>query len=214
MAVTVMIRRRARPGQEDAFLRASVRGTAGYATSDSLLRSARVLQRVQDPADFLWLAEWESREAYDANLNDVQRELELLAAGPRERSFLEVVHSSEYIERRVAALTCVVVNATAQTVAQARDMMQTRGKALLEANPGFAARYLYRDVERAHRLVAVLGWSSLAAAEQAVQIIDRHADELVDALGLERQSFVGRVAVEVHTGAQPSVWYPVGSAAP
>jgi quinol monooxygenase YgiN len=210
MSVTVMVRRRARPGHEDAFLRASVRGTASYATSESLLRTARVLQRVQDPSDFLWLAEWESRAAYQASQGAIARELELLSVGNAERSFLEVVHSSEYIDRRVTALTCVLVDATAETLAAAREMMQTRGRTLLEANPGFAARYLYRDIERANRLVAVLGWASLAAAEQAVHIIDAHADELVDALGLRRESFVGRVAVEVHAGAQPSVWYAAG----
>jgi quinol monooxygenase YgiN len=210
MSVTVMVRHHARPGQEDAFLRVSVRGTASYATSDSFLRSARVLQRVGSPGEFLWIAEWDSRNAYETSQRATARELENLALGRGERSFLDVVHSSEFMDRRVTALTCVLVDATATTMATAREMMQTRGRALLEAHPGFAARYLYRDLERPHRLVAVLGWTSLAAAEQAVHIINQHADELVDALGLQRESFVGRVAVEVHSGPQPSVWYAAG----
>src|SRR3954464_15627372 len=124
MSVTVMVRHRARPGQEDAFLRASVRGTASHATSDSFLRSARVLQRVGISGEFLWIAEWESRGASETSQRATARELESLAIGPSERSFLDVVHSSEFIDRRVTALTCVLVDATAETMAAAREMMQ------------------------------------------------------------------------------------------
>lgn len=213
MGVTVMIRRRARSGQEDTFLRTALRGTASYANADTMLQHARVLQAVHDPSAFIWIAEWESREAYAARTGAVAAELDRLAMEPPERSWLHPVHSSEFMDRRITALTCVIVDAAADTIETARAMMQTRGRSLLEAHPGFAARHLYHDLERAHRLVAVLGWTSLAAAEQAVQIIDGHADELVDALGARRQSFLGKVAIEVRQGGEPEVWYPAGAQA-
>ncbi len=160
MSITIVVRRRARPGQEEALLAGML---AVGAQRHSLLNpQVRVLQGLRDRRGLLYIGEWRSRESYERSDQSGLAALAALSEGPPERWYLQQLDVRESSGERAQAITATLVRAPpAATAAVIRLLLEEIGAAVCRS-PGFLLRALYQDLDDPGRLLALNGWRSAA----------------------------------------------------
>lgn len=167
MSVTVVIRRRARPGEGARLLAAIQRLYAGRLARDRQFRGARVLQQLDDPDSFYFMGEWTSRAAYWAGMTDdpAYAEVEALSAAPAERTFFHRVSVIENASRRAEVARAILVELHAD--AAAAEIARRRALApALHQLPAFAFQHLLQDLDAPRRLLFLYGWTDAAAMHE------------------------------------------------
>ena len=89
MSTLVVVRRRARPGQEEALVAAMAAEV--YGTRPPRSSRARVFQGLTDPRAALYVAEWSSREAFLAYNSPPLVALDALCTSPPQRWFCQAL---------------------------------------------------------------------------------------------------------------------------
>src|SRR3954454_11612493 len=107
MTVTVVVRRRARPGADEALI-AFMSTTIARPHSRAGAR-ARMFQGLDDPRVVLYLGQWASREEYLARDGTPPDEIESLAEGAAERFFCQQLDLFEVPNLHVALLGCTII---------------------------------------------------------------------------------------------------------
>jgi quinol monooxygenase YgiN len=203
MPVTVAIRRRARPGQAQALIDATlpVLGAAVRQGSPSL---ARIFQGRDDPHDLLLLGEWASRDAFWATqpAPDVIAQFDTLSLGHPQRYMLEQLALFESVFQPVAAASGVFLRWPTGTNPAANRSLWQLPHQQVRQQPGGVLHVVYRDLDDPDQLCAVNGWSSVAAMELFLQNLAPLLDALHAANAVQMNRFVGitRVELNAHTG--------------
>jgi quinol monooxygenase YgiN len=203
MPVTVAIRRRARQGQAQALIDATlpVLGAAVRQGSPSL---ARIFQGRDDPHDLLLLGEWASSAAYLATRPPpaIINQFDALTEGDPQHYMLEQLALFESVFQPVAAASGVFLRwPTGTNPALNRSAWQLPHQQVRQ-QPGGVLHVVYRDLEDPDRLCAMNGWSSVAAMELFLQNLAPLLDALHATNGVQMTRFVGitRVELNAHTG--------------
>src|SRR5437588_400999 len=137
MAVTVVTRRQARPGQEEALvalLRGLIRARspqgAGHAPT-------RLFQAARDPAVVLSVSTWDSREAYweTVRLHDTST-VDALCAIPPQRGFYRQLAFDGDAYQAVAAVSSIFVECRPETQQRVLDHLLGESKRFVPSQPG------------------------------------------------------------------------------
>lgn len=197
MSVTVLCELRPRPGQAEAIVQRAIEQLALPSSDVAGRRGARLYQHVDDPAWLLYVAEWSSREAFDA-----YRQSAPMPGTPDQ--FQQVPTCRSY--RRLAlfervltpvSIVCVdTVDGPAQTHAMRRDLALAYHRSGVRNRPGLGLLHLYQAIETVPGLSIVSGWETGEQLQQAERAPE-HAllDQLVANDGTRRR-FVGRLLAE------------------
>ncbi|HLI27708.1 MAG TPA: hypothetical protein VKZ60_11580 [Chloroflexota bacterium] len=160
MSVTVVILRRARPGEGPRLLEAACRLFAQRFAADPALRAARILQQIDDPERFLLAGDWTSREAYWCGLDRFpsHAEIDALSAEPPRRLFFQRVTIAEDASRQPEVVRAVMLelpdDSAGRQIALRRGLLPR-----LRQRPGFVFQHLLQDLDDPRRLLFVYGWT-------------------------------------------------------
>jgi hypothetical protein len=148
VAVTVVILRRARPGEGPRLLEAARRLFAARIAADPTFRAARILQQLDDPDAFLFAGDWLSREAYwqGADQFPSHAEIDALSEGRPERLFLRRVAVAEDASRPAEVVRAVLLalhdESAAVEIARRRALLPR-----LWQQPGFVFQHLLQSLD-------------------------------------------------------------------
>lgn len=170
--MTVVILRRARPGEGQQLLGAAARLFAARFAADPSFRAARILQQLDDPDAFLFAGDWLSREAYwqGADRFPSHAEIEALSEGRPERLFFCRVAVAEDASQRAEVVRAVLL----EVPDASGEVEIARRRALLPRlwqQPGFVFQHLLRGLDDPRRLLCVYGWTGAEAMAEGHRAI-------------------------------------------
>jgi quinol monooxygenase YgiN len=197
MSVTVLVRQRAQPGQATAFLAEALRILATVPAASSL-RGARLFQGLEDPEDFLWLADWDSAEAElpDPEQVEFTDGLDRWAAGPAELAYLRSRSWYADMSRRTAVGQVVLLDFPTGEGAGWDVLRSREAHTLIREQPGLTARTVYEDAANPQRMIVLNGWASVDAWDQFRADTMPRIRAIHHARGGEITYFVGRTQGE------------------
>jgi len=199
MNTHVLVRFRARSGQEAALAAAAqsfVRGRAEWV--DRGERSVRLFEARDEPGYLLLLAEWDSREAYFARLQEEserQAAIRALCAESPERRFFARRAIFESMGEPITILACTVLQAPSGMVAPLSRLLSA-WRTLPRDAPGLVQYALYQDEDQPDRFVAIYGWRSAEARAAYLLSGGPNLRALATAEGFAGESFVGITRAE------------------
>jgi quinol monooxygenase YgiN len=203
MSVTVVIRRRARPGEGAHLIATAARLLEARVEQAAPLSVARVFQSLSTPDDILLVSVWDTRAAYWARLpaDAAEQQLAALCVGEPTRHFFRRLVLEEHRAQPVVVVDCAILqSAPAQAEALLSAMLQLV-RPLREVAPGFVLRYLGQDEDDPTRLILLRGWESLGALEDfRLQVAPRFEAEWFKH-GATVERFMGRSRATVEAPA-------------
>ena len=194
MRVTVVVRRRARPGEGAHLIAAAVHLLEARLTQATPLSVARLFQSLSTPDDVLFVSVWDTRAAYWASLQDngAEQQLDALCVGEPGRCFFRQLALEEDAERPVVVVDCAILQSPPADAEALLSALLHAGQPLTEIAPGFTLYYLGQDEGDPTRLILLRGWESLGALEDfRLQVAPRfEAEWFTHSATVER--FMGR----------------------
>ncbi|HLI27465.1 MAG TPA: hypothetical protein VKZ60_10355 [Chloroflexota bacterium] len=161
MSVLVVVRRRARPGSEEALIEAMMRRVADRARGDRRSRLVWLFQAVDAPGDLLYAALWPSASDYwRRHQTSPPTSLDELCTGPPERYFFERRRTIEVVSQRAQAVDCLFVRVGQAEPAAVEQYLLEDALHVAERRPGFVLHAVYRGREEASLLFAMHGWET------------------------------------------------------
>jgi hypothetical protein len=171
MSVTVVLRRRAKPGRESELVGMMVESMHPRYWNR---RQAGIFQCDHDPAVALYVAEWDTPAAYEARLQRADPAIEDLCIGV-ERHVYEPLHRFERMPMRGPLLTCTTFAVPPPALEPVLTHLISVNRPQIQEVPGCMLSMLYRDLDAPGCLFALHRWHTEA---------DRAAfDALRDPLG-------------------------------
>lgn len=160
MSVTVVIGRRARPGEGERLLTAARQLFAARFARDASFRAARILQQLDDSDQFYFMAEWTSLAAYWAGMvhDPAYSQLDALSVEPATRGFFQRVSVIEDAGRRAELVRAILVD-LAQTTPEIEIERRRALWPRLQRLPAFVFQHLHQDLDDPRRLLFVYGWT-------------------------------------------------------
>jgi hypothetical protein len=201
MTVTVVVRRRARAGADEALI--ALMSTTITRPHNRASARARMFQGLDDPHVVLYLAQWASREEYLARDSTPPDDLDSLAEGAPERFFCQQLDLFEVPGAHIALLGCTIIHAAPSAGAALITYLFERSGPRLRAAPGLALRAVYQDVDMPSRLFSLMGWSSAAELEAARRDLKPALVAPLLELGATMESFLGRARADVVRPGSP-----------
>jgi hypothetical protein len=195
MSVTVVVRRRARPGADEALI-ALMSTTIARPHSRASAR-ARMFQGLDDPRVILYLGEWASREEYLTRDSTPPDDLDSLAEGAPERFFCQQLDLFEVPGVHVALLGCTIIQTPPAAGAALITYLFERSGPVLQAAPGLALRAVYQDIDVPSRLLSLIGWNTAAELEAARRDLKPVLAAPLLELGATMESFFGRARADI-----------------
>jgi quinol monooxygenase YgiN len=210
VSVTIVVRRRARSGQEAALFGRGIDLLQGAGTPIPPPSEARLFQGLDNPAEMLLVAVWESREAYLARLQTarVDEYFADLCAGPPERAFFQPVLTFDTKGRRASAVDCAVIHAPAENSENLRLFLVRDASRAMAVQPGLVQRRLYKALDDPCCFFVIHGWDSPAAFEQFRGTGGAHIVPELRQLGARVERFIGVTRAEVARDSPPRVLEP------
>ena len=157
MRVTVAVRRVAKPGQEATLVAAMVAALGpSYA---SHRQQASIFQSDLEPARGLYVADYDSRAAYESRANPVVREIDGLCVQV-DRCFYQRIHHFERVLEPGPVLTCAEFEVPPPAVDAVLAYLLHTSRPAIHALPGCVLSILYRDLDAPGRLFALQRWRS------------------------------------------------------
>jgi hypothetical protein len=201
MTVTVVVRRRARPGADEALI--ALMSTIIARPHSRASARARMFQGLDDPRAVLYLGQWASREEYLTRDSTPQDDLNRLAEGAAERFFCQQLDYFEVPGVHVALLGCTIIQARPSAGAALITYLFERSGPVLQAARGLALRAVYQDIDEPSRLLSLRGWSSAAELEAAQRELKPVLDAPLLELGATMESFLGRARADMARPPSP-----------
>ncbi len=195
MSITVVVRRHAREGQEEALITAIAAALARCHSGAST--RGQVFQGLDDPRAVLYLARWANRREYLSRNRGSARRLDRLCDERPRRAFCQELDLFEASTAQVEVNSCLVIEAPlAATAALITYLFERSGPALFAA-PGVALRAVYQDLDVPSRLFTMVGWRSTEDQEAARRLLEPRLDPPLRELGATIEHFLSRTRVEI-----------------
>ena len=195
MSVTVVVRRRALPGCEEALF-----GLAIGVIEQPRARSsstARVFQELHDPRIMLYLGQWSSRETYEGRDSSHLQQLDALCDGLPERAFCQQLSLYEVVSSQAQVVACITIRVPEGRAAEVVAFLHDEAAPITRAQPGFVLRAVYQDLDDPGQLFVLVGWRSAAdqaaANREALQAVRQRLVEM----GAAMEHFRGRARAEI-----------------
>jgi heme-degrading monooxygenase HmoA len=208
MSVTVVSFGRARPGQADRLADGIERYMEEQTPWTKARRRGWLFRAVDDPALLLYVAEWDSREAFVARtlIQGTERSLQPLVT-QYEILFFHPLLSDRAgpRSRRSGAISCLLVAASPETGPAVLALLKDWAAPRLQSVRGLLQRSLYQDEDQVDRFLLMLTWDSLDALEEALRGVRPETDDRLRPYGVRPVRFIGRMALEVPTSRRANV---------
>jgi hypothetical protein len=201
MSITVVVRRRARPGREEALIAAMTDAIARPHARAST--RARVFQGLGDPQAILYIGQWADRGQYRSRNNPAAGLLDDLCSEPPERLYCQQLDLYEAPAGRVGVASCVIVQAAPTAAAALITYLFERSGPALYETPGLVLRAVYQDLDVPCRLLTLIGWHSRADQEAARLRLGPLLDPPLFQLGATVERFLARTRVDVDRAPVP-----------
>jgi len=201
VSITVVSELAIRPGHENAIMDIAQGQLALPSSSVVGRRFARLFQGLEDPTRLLYVADWESPEAYDAYARGMPMpgRPEQYVQPPTRRYFRSLT-AFERVLAPIGVASAVIVDGPAETHVFRRDLGLAFQQVVIHDRPGLVLLTLYEAVEPPAGLLMLAGWESVQAFEEAFATAQpKLVDQLVQAGGVARR-FLGRVFAESPRG--------------
>jgi heme-degrading monooxygenase HmoA len=218
MAVTVLVRRRARPGMGDALVALALAQVQARIGERSAGRQVRLFQGLNDPDEMLRVVDWPNREVHSAFLASARPgdALDALCVGPPERHFFRRLSLYEDMSRASRLATCTLAQAAPGRAGELLAFFRHVGGPAVRALPGVTLRCLYESEDVPGRYLVLVGWATPEDWETARrEVMPRLRAQLV-AVSSVAMEFVGRTYADIDRAAPPG-WHrpgpPTGPAA-
>jgi quinol monooxygenase YgiN len=195
MSVTVVVRRQAQPGQEEALIRLAIAAIERPRARTSSV--ARVFQNVDDPAAMLYVGQWSSREAYESRDAEHVASLDALCQEAPARWFCQQLSLYEVVSSQVEAADCTSLRVPPAQAAAVETYLREQAAPLSQAQPGFVLRAVYQDLDDPGHLFVLLGWRSAADGEAAYQQVWPELSRALREMGAQLERFQGRTRAEI-----------------
>ena len=160
-------------------------------------RIVRLYQHVDDPTWLLYLAEWSSREAFDAH-----RQGAPMPGTPDQLQQLPVwrfYRRLALFERVMAAVPIVcadIGDGPPETHAARRDTALAYHRSGVRGRSGLVLLHVHEALAPASGLLIATGWETTTQAQQADQGPERTTLDQLDANGGTSRRFLGRALLE------------------
>lgn len=173
MSVIVVVRRRARPGQETALLREWVRQVEAPAVWSLHRRAGRLFEDRAAPGTLLYVGDWESRVAFWARTQEdaAGHRLDALSEPPR-YAFFQPLAVHEVVGRQMALGDFTFVRTGVAERAAVLEALQARDASGGSPGGEFVARYLCEDVGDREHFLLFQAWES-PAIERLEPLLER-----------------------------------------
>jgi quinol monooxygenase YgiN len=201
LSITVLSELRPHVDPVDAVIQRSIEQLSLPSGDVAGRRIARLYQHVDDPAWLLYLADWDSREAFEA-----YRQTAPMAGSPDQ---LQQVPSLRFYRRLalfervltpVSIIGVAVVDGPAGTHASRRDLALAYHRSGGRDRPGLVLLQVHEAVDAVPGLLLISGWETIEQLQQADQAAGRALLDQLAANGGTHRRFVGRALAEA-TGA-------------
>jgi heme-degrading monooxygenase HmoA len=198
MRITVLTRRRARPGQEAALLVASMAQMAQIGPRRQAEESGQVFQGLLDPREMLYLATWPSREAYAGHHEQapIDARLDPLCAEPPRRHLLRRWVAYQNPRAHATAVDCLLIQSPPGQEEIVRSFLLRESGPKVRTQVGFCYRRIYQDLDTPDRLVIVRGWESAAAWQRFHDEVEPTIEVAGQPIGATTEHFTGVVQRE------------------
>jgi hypothetical protein len=195
MSVTVVVRRRARPGQEELMFGLAIGAIQRPRARTS--STAQVFQGLTDPAAMLYLGQWNSRESYESRDTSHLARLDALCEGPAYRAFCHQLSLYEIVSSQVQVAACLIIRAPEGCVADIVTYLHSEAALVTQAQPGFVLRAVYQDLDDPGQLFVLVGWRSAAEQDAARRSVLAATRQRLQELGAAIEDFRGRTRAEI-----------------
>jgi hypothetical protein len=163
MSVIVVVRRRARPGQETALLREWVRQVEAPAVWSLHRRAGRLFEDRAAPGTLLYVGEWETRAAFWARTQEdaARQRLDAFSDAPRV-TFFQPLAVHEVVGRHMALGDFTFVRTGTADRAAVLEALEARDASGGSPGAEFAARYLCEELGDREHFLLFQAWESPA----------------------------------------------------
>jgi quinol monooxygenase YgiN len=197
LSITVTCELLARPGEAKAVIQRAIEQLSIPSQNVVGRHSARLFQRIDDPAHLFYVGEWESREAFEAyrvrapmpgrpdqfQARPICRLYRRLALFERVMIDIQAAHAS-------------IVDGPAETHDVRRNLALAYHRASARGRPGLVTLTIHEALDRPAGLLILSGWE-IADAQAPPEIrADQALVEQLQVAGGSVQQFVGRTLIE------------------
>jgi quinol monooxygenase YgiN len=202
--LTVIVHRRARPRRHTAVLRAIRRAERGILSQAEGRLGAVVFQQLRDPACFLYVGEWTSREAFEAATTAIRLpNVEAHFATEPEVYYCRPLRPLSGPIGRAAVVACALIEGPDAVAEELFVAVVAAGLAPEGIPRGFADYALFQDLDAPGRLFLVHGWLTAADLERVEASRLPLVEAKLGALGATVTRFVACSQVVLAEGPNP-----------
>jgi quinol monooxygenase YgiN len=163
VGVIVVVQRRARTGQAEALIAAARRRWIGPGPWPAGRRQVRLFQGTGEPERILYVAEWESAEAYWANRRGASSAgLDALSVAPAAPRLYAWRWRYQNLARTPSVLSAVTLDVPAAVLLETLHYVDG-ARDEVRAAVGLVLHILCEDIEDPGQLLILQGWASLEA---------------------------------------------------
>jgi hypothetical protein len=190
MAVVVVARWQARPGNEAALVAGALTLWQEFYESPE----PSVFQSLQDPATVLYIDEWNRRGEYLLRQSSLPARLDALCAAPVERTYYRQLHEFRRTSGAAPVVGVSLYQAPPSAVRTTRHYVQEQLRPRIEALPGCLRRVEYQNLDDPGRLLVIAGYQSGGHRDEALRRVLERMDMALVPLGVRIERFQPRTA--------------------
>ncbi|MFN8635286.1 MAG: antibiotic biosynthesis monooxygenase family protein [Chloroflexota bacterium] len=195
MSITVVCTLRPQPEHAGAIVQQAIAHLSGHGIDGR--RSARLYQPLDDRTSLLYVAEWDSREAFEAYRQTAQ-----MPGSPeqyRELPVCRVYRRLALFERMLAPVRhacAIVVDGTPATHAACQGLALAYHRASLHGQSDLVLLTIHETTDERPGLLVLWGWGSALGHEPLLPDSARQLIERFRATGATIEEMVGRALVD------------------
>lgn len=163
MTMFWLVHGRSRPEQIESLVQSTQQTFATRSLQESACLTACLYQGHLDPSRFMYLGQWESRAAAEAQAlsQDTAALLEVWDTPPAQ-GYFRAVYSFERLPAPVQIMDTVLCAARPGTETLFLTALEQAGQPEVLAQPGLVLRYVCQNLDRPHEFLVMHGWESRA----------------------------------------------------
>ena len=190
MSVSVLCELRPHADQADAVIQRLIEQLSRPSREE---RVVRLYQHVDDPARLLYLAEWDSREAFEAYRQSTPM------PGFQQSAVYRFYRRLALFERVLTAVPIIaadIVDGPAETHAARQDLALAYHRSEVRDRSGLVLLHVHTALDPPPGLLVISGWETTTQLQQADQGAERTMLDRLVATGGTARRFVGRALIE------------------
>ncbi len=166
MSVTIVVQRRARPGEDTARVAATLRRVEEHGRPRQDRQPGRLFRRLDDPQVLWYVGQWDSRAAYTGRPRAPSADaLDALCVGEPVRYYFAQYWLSWNMSRRTIMWDGTLVQAPLGMGPSMQPVLRQEAGEKPKTSSGLVECCLYQDLDDADRFLILRGWQSPTAWE-------------------------------------------------